>query len=1614
MARKPPKGECQRCGFIYSLAALIKEWTGLRVCKKCADPKPAETRAPKVKPEGLPLPNASPETVPTFKPAPTPTPAPPVPVLANLTGIFSLPENANLGDVAGQIQGRTPGSSIKLWANDHGHVNLDTDGITVMRGAIPLTGLAGSTRQFVIREKLAGAKDNPKFSYLNLNVVSESVAPTLLPLALDNNTVNEGTVAGAVVGNILNRTPGSQLEITDTVGGRFALNAAGTQLLTGDTLTDFEDQASHAPVLLETLPGAFGSPLPSTLNVVVVNLNDTQPNQFTLADVIDVHVATIATSNTITVGGLGPQDTATALVSGDPSSQMQKNGGTWASAPATVANGDTLTVRHVSASANLASVSTTLTIGTVSENFISKTEAAPVAGPTFIMAIIAGQSNAEGRAIAVNGVDRTSIDVDVPNAFQFVGWSGHPQYKTWQSDITPLIHYTNYTMANSVLGPGEYILRQLIADNPTAIVGAVPVAQGSTSLVSPAPASWASSPTVGGGGNLFENMCIMAQAAYDKAQVQWPGLTVIPRVFWVQGENDAGHSVTRAAYYSAQVQFIADLRTRLPWLASAPFVIGSVIPQLWTIGDPHYNAFYGGINAAQVDASLNLSNVYYSKGSDGVGSSTDGLHYLPASMVRAQGLRMAATLSDVTGPTITGVTSFTSQNGAQLVFKLTCNDSHATFHINGGADSALFEISDPYLTPTLRWVGNGGGPGVGPYSVGVRARDGRGNYGPTQTITITVSTEVSPTTFFTSAERGMVWDLTDLSLANIAQNIDGTGVVTVGSSVGFLRDLSPNANHWKAAANNTTRPLYQVDSDGSPYLQFDGTNDVLFADTPFIQASDPRYTSSVGLFGAAPTATKVILGSYSSTGGFGFIQGIGTGTTGGNLTTGQRNDAGGGPGPQPVLTAMLDGTTKRIITVSYNGSNSTIRMRERATRDTSGYSSITQGTLGTPITTSRSSLGATSGATPAAFYGGRVYSGYIINRFLSEAEVRSAEDWAFARAFPVLRSLGLTSRTVAEGAAQGTVIGQFTGTTAGSVVTLSDDHGGQFDVSGASNTWFLITGPTPTDYEGDPNPTFTALETRGGSANSPNPTTLTVNVTDVAEASGLSAARLGYPTAANPPTIPAYLPADWQTGDQIRLDRSQDVTFTSGVTTITHSITDAEIAAGQALIGLPTLAGAPWFFRAYAVHAGQAGQMSNKVAWGDSTPPLITVPATITVDSTRKLSVPLTANEPVDWDFAGGLDELQFQIGSTLQWYQDTAKLYTSPNDAGADNVYNVKLRATDYAGNVATKDIAVTINPIDETPDPFTFTPKAFVAVSSLQTSNTVPVTGMAVGYDIPSSLDAGEYSADNGATWNPAGSFTMRTGQNLTLRQTSSAQSATQTGINVTVGSYSTKFNVTTGGPVHLATDQGFDRSRRINLTNANLSYIMSANIGLFCGVKFSAPPSSTKVGWECQIDGFNNGSGAFITGITGTELDFDNSVGYLAQTAEPGSTGVPGLRVGIAKAGTAIGVRKGGVVTNYSLGGPVAAIGDRVIYRMDMSDPANISVAVYYYTQAGGGVVAADSVIGPLTTQVLTGAQIPADIRPYCGGTVGTGVASTSDSGTITGGAGKLALAPGYGAY
>lgn len=54
-------GICDRCAFRYRLAALQTEWTGLKVCRDCYDPRPVDLSPIHFAPEGVPVRGARPD-----------------------------------------------------------------------------------------------------------------------------------------------------------------------------------------------------------------------------------------------------------------------------------------------------------------------------------------------------------------------------------------------------------------------------------------------------------------------------------------------------------------------------------------------------------------------------------------------------------------------------------------------------------------------------------------------------------------------------------------------------------------------------------------------------------------------------------------------------------------------------------------------------------------------------------------------------------------------------------------------------------------------------------------------------------------------------------------------------------------------------------------------------------------------------------------------------------------------------------------------------------------------------------------------------------------------------------------------------------------------------------------------------------------------------------------------------------------------------------------------------------------------------------------------------------------------------------------------------------------
>lgn len=99
--------------------------------------------------------------------------------------------------------------------------------------------------------------------------------------------------------------------------------------------------------------------------------NDFTPDAFAFTPQVDVPLADLRTSNTVTISGLTTP--VGIAVSGEPGSQYSINSGTFTAAPGTVSNGDTVSVRHTSAAGYSTSVTTTLTIGAIGADFVTTT-----------------------------------------------------------------------------------------------------------------------------------------------------------------------------------------------------------------------------------------------------------------------------------------------------------------------------------------------------------------------------------------------------------------------------------------------------------------------------------------------------------------------------------------------------------------------------------------------------------------------------------------------------------------------------------------------------------------------------------------------------------------------------------------------------------------------------------------------------------------------------------------------------------------------------------------------------------------------------------------------------------------------------------------------------------------------------------------------------------------------------------------------------------------------------------------------------------------------------------------------------------------------------------------
>lgn len=254
---------------------------------------------------------------------------------------------------------------------------------------------------------------------LTIGGVSSTYTVTTTPVDTTPNAFTFMDVTGALLNTIYTAGP-------ITVSG---INSAATVSVTGGSYRKNGGSWTSSPgtVVNGDTVEVRGTSSTSTFTAIDVTLTiggvsdtfrvttgagpeDTTPNAFTFTDVTGAAISTAYESNTITVAGITAP--ASMTITGG---QYSKNGGPYSSTTTTVVNGDTVKVKVTSSGSFSTAVSTTLTIGGVSDTYSVTTVASDTTPSAFSFTDVTGaalNTDYESNTITVAGLN-TSTTVSI-------------------------------------------------------------------------------------------------------------------------------------------------------------------------------------------------------------------------------------------------------------------------------------------------------------------------------------------------------------------------------------------------------------------------------------------------------------------------------------------------------------------------------------------------------------------------------------------------------------------------------------------------------------------------------------------------------------------------------------------------------------------------------------------------------------------------------------------------------------------------------------------------------------------------------------------------------------------------------------------------------------------------------------------------------------------------------------------------------------------------------------------------------------------------------------------------------------------------------------------------
>ncbi|MBN8280087.1 MAG: hypothetical protein J0M16_05735 [Gammaproteobacteria bacterium] len=229
------------------------------------------------------------------------------------------------------------------------------------------------------------------FSTVQGTFTSTTVPADTIPDAFSFTAVTNATTSTAYTSNAITVAGINAPAAITVTGGQYSVNsgaftaAAGT-VSNGDTVAVRQTSsasASTATTATVTIGGVDGVYSVTTGAVAA----DTTPDQFTFTDQENVDRDTVITSAPVTIAGIN----AAAAIS-VANGEYSIDGGAFTSTAGTVTNGQEVAVRHTSSANSGSVVTTTLTVGGVSDAFSSST---PRSG---------GSSSADGLMLGLLGL----------------------------------------------------------------------------------------------------------------------------------------------------------------------------------------------------------------------------------------------------------------------------------------------------------------------------------------------------------------------------------------------------------------------------------------------------------------------------------------------------------------------------------------------------------------------------------------------------------------------------------------------------------------------------------------------------------------------------------------------------------------------------------------------------------------------------------------------------------------------------------------------------------------------------------------------------------------------------------------------------------------------------------------------------------------------------------------------------------------------------------------------------------------------------------------------------------------------------------------------------------